>query len=207
MVLATVALLIIGPDFPPIDEGGNDVQFAEFRRNLIGSIEKKSYEWAISRIAFDIKYSFGDNLGKRDLLKVWEVQPQLKVEFFAELLECLKLGGQFKKHDGKTFFVAPYVFSAWPEEYDAFEHQAVVTVGAKVFAKPDDSLDPIASLSQTIVRFDLSETAEGWHWIEHEPDKWAWVRDRDLRSPIDFRAHFLKNHQDSYVLQSFLAGD
>ncbi len=207
MLLAALAFMTVGPDFPPIDEGVNDVQFAEFRRNLIGSIEKRNYEWAIARLAFDIKYSFGDNLSKRDLLKVWELQPQLRDQFFADLLECLKLGGQFKKYDDKTYFVAPYVFSAWPEEFDAFEHFAVITVGAKVFAKPDESTTPITTISQTIVRFDVSETAESWHWIEYEPDKWAWIRDKDLRSPIDHRAHFLKNHQDSYVLQSFLAGD
>ncbi len=207
MLLAALALLTTGPDFPPIDEGANNVQFAEFRGNLIAAIEKKNYDWAISRIAFDIKYSLGDSEDKRELLKLWQVLPQARDEFFAELLKCLKLGGQFEKHDDKTFFVAPYVFSAWPDEYDPIEYIAVITVGAKVFEKPDEATTPKTTISQTIVRFDHSLTAEGWRWIEYEPDTWAWIKDKDLRSPIDHRALFLKNHQSSYVLQTFLAGD
>jgi hypothetical protein len=206
-VLALALALVLGPDFPPLDEGGNDVQFAEFRQNLIGSIEKKNYDWALPRIATDIKYSLGEDGNKRELLKAWENIPSAREEFFGELLKCLKMGGQFKKYDGRKFFVAPYVFSAWPEDMDAFEFVAVPTPVVKVFAAADEKQEPIASVGHTIVRIDYSSQSEGWNRIEYEDGAWGWIMTKDVRSPLDYRAYFEKNGAGSYELVTFIAGD
>jgi hypothetical protein len=207
MLIAAIALYSAGPDFPPIDEGANNVQFAEFRANLMSAIQKKNYEWATSRIALTVKYSFGEDNGKKELLETWDRIPTAREEFFAALLGCLKLGGQFKKHDGKTHFIAPYVFSAWPDEYDAFSHFAVTRAHASVYAKPDEGSEVVSEAGQSIVRYDHSELADGWHWIEYAEDKWAWIKAADVRSPIDYRAIFEKNEVGSYVLVTLVAGD
>lgn len=206
-MLIAALVILTGPDFPPIDEGANNVQFAEFRANLMSAIQKKNYEWATSRISLTIKYSFGEDNGKKELLETWDRIPTARDEFFARLLDCLKLGGQFKKFDGKTLFIAPYVFSAWPDSYDSFTHLAVIRPHSSVHAKPDEQSEVVAEAGQSIVRHDYSELAEGWHFIEYAEDKWGWIRATDARSPIDYRAIFEKNAVGSYELVTLVAGD
>lgn len=206
-MLSAALLWLVGPDFPPVDEGPGDVQFAEFRQNLVGTIQKKNYEWAVARIAPDIKFSFGADGGKRELLNTWAAIPTAQEEFFTELLECLTLGGQFKKYDGRKYFVAPYVFSAWPEEYDAFEYVAVPTPVVRVFAEADETAEPIASVGHTIVRIDYASQNDGWNRIEYDDGKWGWIVTKEARSPIDYRALFAKNEAGSYELVTFVAGD
>ena len=199
--------MTLGPDFPPIDEGANDVQFSEFRRNLVNSIDKKSYDWAIARIGNDIKYNYDEGNAKKELLKLWELMPQTKELFFSELRECLVLGGQFMKFDDVTYFVAPYVHSAWPDDFDPSEHLAVTSVTASIYEKADDTLEPLEVARHTIVKQDLSSRAEGWHLVEYADGKWGWIKDADVRSPIDYRAFFERDYRGSYVLKTFLAGD
>ena len=121
-----LAALAILPVLPFVDDGKADPQFAQFRTNLVNAIKKENFDWAIARIDPEVKVSFGGNDGKQELLESWENDRDAEKRFFDELLKCLELGGQFKTYDTKRYFVAPYVFSSWPEEFDAFEYVAVI---------------------------------------------------------------------------------
>ena len=206
-VLTAVLLLASGPDFPPVDEGAKDVQFSEFRQNLMGSIAKKKYDWAIARISGTIKFSFGDEGNKRELLELWQSSPEARDEFFANLLECLKHGGQFQKLDGKRLFVAPYVFSAWPSDLDAFEHVAVLPEAIGVYADADETSERLTMVGHTVLRVDYSRSEQGWRRVEYEEDKWGFIKESAVRSPIDYRAIFERDENGSYVLVTFVAGD
>jgi hypothetical protein len=206
-MLSAAIYLATLPSFPFIDEGKSDPQFALFRDNLIHAIKNDNLEWATNRIASDIKFSFGAEGGKQDLLESWAGAPEAKRNFYSELLTVLELGGQFKSYDSRRYFVAPYVFSAWPDEFDAFEYMAVIGKDRAVFAGPDATLKPEATLAFTIVKRGYPPDAkEGWVNIEYDADKWGWIDEGSVRSPIDYRAMFEKR-RGSYYLVTFVAGD
>jgi hypothetical protein len=206
-MLSAAIYLATLPSFPFIDEGKSDPQFALFRDNLIHAIKSDNLEWATNRISSDIKFSFGAEGGKQDLLESWAGTPEAKRSFYSELLTVLALGGQFKSYDSRRYFVAPYVFSAWPDEFDAFEYMAVIGKDRAVFAGPDATLKPEATLAFTIVKRRYPPDAkEGWVNIEYDTDKWGWIDEGSVRSPIDHRAMFEKR-RGSYYLVTFVAGD
>lgn len=206
-MLSAAIYLATLPAFPFIDEGKSDPQFALFRDNVVAAIKKQNYDWVANRIAEDVKFSFGAEDGKSDLLATWRGTPEAKEHFMRELLTVLELGGQFKTYDTRKYFVAPYVFSAWPDEYDAFEFVAVVGKDRAVFAGPDATLKPEAVLEYTILKRRYpSEAMEGWVNVEYETDKWGWIDEGSVRSPIDYRAFFEKRG-GSYYLVTFVAGD
>ncbi len=200
--------IVLSRPFPFIDEGRDDKQLQEFRTNLLNSVKLKKYDWVVNRIADDIKFSFGGEDGKDDLLAIWETSPRAKEEFFEALLAAMNLGGQFQKFDDERYFVAPYVFSAWPEDLDAFEHVAVLGRERAVYNAADEAASVVARLSECIVKVSFSADAvEGWRNIAYADEKWGWIRESSTRSPIAHRAMFEKRDENSYYLVTFIAGD
>jgi hypothetical protein len=69
-----------------------------------------------------IKNTFGDDNGVQAFSRIWELD-RADSALWGELRRVLTLGGTF---EGPDTFVAPYVFSNWPSEFDAFDHVALV---------------------------------------------------------------------------------
>ena len=206
-----IAALVLNAPFPPlpfVDEGRSNAQFSEFRANVVNSIKLGRYDWVVARIAPEIKFSFGAEGGKAVLLKAWRDFPEAKEQFFADLLECLLLGGQFKAYGEKRYFVAPYVFSSWPDEFDAFEHYALVADDVPVFLDAKRGSPPTIRLTRTIVRYLGKDEGELSHVKYGTQDgETGWVPRDKIRSPIDHRALFAVGANGSYRLETLVAGD
>ena len=204
-----LAVAIVGLDkLQPIDEGPQDKQFAEFRANMIAAIKKKNYTYVQSRIADDIEWNFGEGGGKKEMMEEWAFL-ETTAAFYKELLEVLELGGKFQQYDGTRYFVAPYVFSAWPDAYDPFEFLAATRKDVPVFAQASADSQKIGSLKYEIVARDRAdEYQDGWYRISYAggPNDRGWVQDGAVRNPIDYRAFFQKRHGSWYMV-TFIAGD
>jgi hypothetical protein len=211
MDFVLVAALILTspfPSLPYVDEGRSSAQFSEFRVNIVNSIKRRKYGWVIARIAPEIKFSFGAEGGIADLRKTWAEFPESKEQFFADLLECLSLGGQFKTYGESRYFVAPYVFSSWPDGFDAFEHYALIADDVPVFPDANRDSAPTTRLTRTIVRH-LGKDELGLSCVKFgtEDDEIGWVPTDAIRSPIDVRAVFAIGPDGSYRLETLVAGD
>ena len=205
MITSLIAFCVISEPLKFVDEGPQDKSFLEFRRNLIGSIKKKNYTWVVNRIAPDITFSFGFDDGLNELKSYWEMEDNGQEMWMQELLEAVQLGGQFKSfEEGVRVFEAPYTWSAWPDELDAFEYVAVLGKEKPVYANADTGSKVVAKLSESAVV--SREWEEGFREVEYAPDKFGWMSEADVRSPIDYRARFTKI-KGNWMLSIFVAGD
>ncbi len=191
------------------DDGPQDASFVKFRDGLKAVVARKDAAALMKLVAPGIKNSFGGNDGEGNFRKTWKPEDP-----GSEIWPCLSLivdmGGNF---DSKTAFSAPYVFSAFPDDVDAFETVVVTAEDAVMRAAPK----PDAPIMRKLDR-DILSVVAGPAMPQHKagPDDWVEVVDaagnhgfvlnRDVRSPIDYRAYFEKR-KGRWLMTSLLAGD
>jgi hypothetical protein len=101
---------------------------------------------------------------------------------------------------GLAGFVAPYVYALFPDELDASSHFVVVQPAAKLYERPD-AMSPVV---ETLHR-DIVEHLEGdlrlvdWHNVRAASGLEGFVREADVRSPIDYRAIFQRRNGQWFI--------
>jgi hypothetical protein len=128
------------------------------------------------------------------------------------LTRILEMGG---KHGADTMFTAPYVFANWPDSLDAFEHVAVTTSAAPVFAAPDTTSAVIGTATHSILRVQEwrglssipSNTDSTWARVQvNKVQSGGWMRGRDVYSGVGWRAAFVRR-EGRWTMIFFVAGD
>ncbi|MDI9418853.1 MAG: SH3 domain-containing protein [Firmicutes bacterium] len=228
MIIMVVALFLLwtrqNPPYPdlgqpddlklmPVDQAYHVPDFAEFRTAMIKAMEQKDLDFVLNCIDDTLRYTFGLNQGVKGFLRYWELDTMPEDSpFWEEMLQVLRLGGEFADPDQKIFR-APYVFSSFPETLDAFQHVAVVGQNVKVYADPEFSAQVIGILSYSIVRhvpyndkYEFFSDGAYWRKVATSSGKTGFVPDKYLRSPVDYRASFAKSN-GKWQLIFFVAGD
>ena len=193
----------------PADEGTRNESFAKFRENLKRVIVRKDARSLMRIVAVDIQNSFGGDNGAANFRKMWKPQ-QTKSDVWKVLALVLDMGGTFDK---KGAFEAPYVFSTFPADLDGFESVVVTKKGAVMRSEPKSDASVVRELD-----YDILTLTKGSKKLQHEasPDDWVEVKDaagkvgfvlqREVRSPIDFRAAFVKR-KGSWRMTDLVVGD
>lgn len=179
----------------PMDEGPRDASFLKFRNDLKAIIDRKDAAALMKIVTPNIQNSFGGDNGAANFKKMWKPSDS-KSDIWPVLKLVVDMGGNF---DSKTEFSAPYVYSAFPNDVDSFETVAVTSPDAVMRDKPKADAAIVRKLDH-----DILNLVNGAKKLQHEagPDDWLEVTDaagkhgfvlqRDVRSPIDFRAGFKK---------------
>lgn len=196
----------------PVDEAEKDPSFVIFRDKLLKAIQKRDIKFVLSIVDKNIKNGFGGEDGIANFKKNWKVYNR-NSELWKELEIVLTHGGTFDKQNKRSFF-APYLFTTFPEEIDAFEYQAIFGNNVNLRAKPDANAPIIASLSYNIVKTDwensvkLPNNENEFLWLKVETlgGKKGYVKPEFVRSSIDYRAGFDKI-RGRWIMTFFLAGD
>lgn len=176
----------------PVDEAAKDPSFLAFRKRLHTAVRAKDHRFVLSIVAPDIIIDFGADKEVSGFQKKW--RPERKDSKLWPALEgVLTLGGSFE--DG--WFVAPYVYSEWPEELDSVEYQAVLGREVPARSGPDPAASVVATLSHDLVKVAPDQAAgkspgTGWTKIIIPGGKSAFVPSRSLRSAMGYRAAFAK---------------
>jgi hypothetical protein len=204
-----------GPRLAPVDEAAQNPDFKQFRDKLIIAVDKKDVGFLKQHVHPNIKYSFGATDGMAGFVEFWKLDADPdKSEIWTELGDVLALGGTFHDQE-KSSFIAPYIFSRFPDEYDAFLHVAAVADDVDVYTEPDESSEVITRLNYNIIKVYPGETQrltgqaadEGTKWLKIElPSGDGYVNAKYVRSPIDYRAMFV-NKDGSWKMTFFVAGD
>jgi hypothetical protein len=191
----------------PVDQATLRPDFFSFRARLQTAIARRDHEAVLATVDPTIKNSFGGDDGIDEFRKMWRPEAADST-LWTELGEVLALGGTFDLQ--RTTFTAPYVFSRWPGDYDAFEHVAIVSADVRVRAAPRVDAPAITSLSFAIVPTapsDLHVGPDVFTAIRLTGDnKVGYVSSAFVRSPIDYRAIFVLK-DEGWRMVSFLAGD
>jgi hypothetical protein len=192
----------------PVDEAAKDPSFFAFRARLLKAIHKKDASFLLSIVDPKIANNFGGDDGLTQFKRIWHPErPTSPV--WTELLAVLVLGGKFDKDQS---FAAPYLFNSFPEQFDAFEHGAVIEDGVRVRREPNTRGTVIRTLSFDIVKLgggvnrrNPGEKRE-WVLVELTDGQRGYVASEYIRSPIDYRAIFEKKN-GKWIMTAFIAGD
>jgi hypothetical protein len=127
--------------------------------------------------------------------------------FWEEFGWVLAHGGTFRT---PTEFQAPYVYSAWPDEFDPFESMAVTGSRVRVRDAPQATARVLTHVDYAIVRrFANEPDPPGWTHVRlaSGPVEYVgYVASIYVRSPIDYRAIFTFK-DGRWRLTAFVAGD
>jgi hypothetical protein len=224
----------------PVDEGPKDPSFQEFRARLIEAVKNRDTKFILSILDPNITNSFGFRASRIDVAKnrgakfipsildpnvtnsfgsdegaklfkeKWKPDDP-NSELWETLTEILSMGGSFS-HGNKNDFCAPYVFGKFPDQFDSFEHSAIIGENVRIREQPGLTSPVIATLSYDIVALADSSTRpvekEGHSWIaiELSNDKTGFVSKQFIRSPIDYRVCFTKKN-GKWRMTALVAGD
>jgi hypothetical protein len=199
----------------PIDEGTQNTSFSKFRSKLISAVKNKDKKYLISILDSQIEVSFGGDNGIQDFKKFWEID-KANSEIWEELLLVLNNGGTFIQEKGKRTeqFCAPYTFTSFPEDLDAFEYNVIFGNNVRLRANPNLSSNTITKLSYNIVKIDFENSVQDsksdgrftWYKIETLGGLKGFVSADYVRSPIAYRACFEKK-KGVWKMTAFIAGD
>jgi hypothetical protein len=194
----------------PVDEAAKDPSFFIFRAQLLKVIQQRDSASLYNNVSTRIQNTFGGDDGIAAFKRIWTPE-RSSTKIWIELLTVLALGGKFE--DERTF-MAPYTFSNFPDEFDAFEYGAIIGENVRVRQKPGTDNPTIKTLSFDILR------VTDWNWTElktrGEKRRWVTVSLADgrqgyvaseyIRSPVDYRAIFNKQN-GKWLMTAFVAGD
>lgn len=190
----------------PVDEGRRHPDFAAFRDALMASVRHRDTAAVLAALDPDIKWSFGDDHGLAAFRARW-LAADAPEDLFEELGEVLALGGTFASD---TQFIAPYTFSRWQGEMDAYSHVVVTAADAPLRAAPLEDAEVLAAVGHAIFRLDanhrLAEALEDWAVVDRGTGTPGFIARRFTRSPLDYRA-FFERRGGVWRMTLFIAGD
>ncbi|MBN7772847.1 SH3 domain-containing protein [Clostridium aminobutyricum] len=196
----------------PQQEQAYDADFDKAYKEFVDAVHKKDLP-ALDRFLDDnILTSYGGERGKDYFYKYWNLNTNpAQSELWAELEKIISLGGSYSKED--RTFTAPYTYSSFPDEFDAFENFVVISQKVNVYGKKDLESKVIAYLNYNIIKVDATES-DYWNKsdqdlikIEMPSGKKGYVQKQFIRSPIDYRLSIIYKNNDEWKLTFMVAGD
>ena len=192
----------------PVDEAVQDSSLMLFRLRLIEALVERDTAFVYTHLAPEVKVSFGDADGLESFKMLWQPEaPDSK--FWITMAGIIGAGGIYDGSpdysDAEATFVAPYYFSAFPDDYDGFEYAVVVGERVRVRSAPNTESDILAALSYDIVRL-VRPPTDGWAQIELADGSEGFMASQYLKSPIGYPAGFEKVN-GRWRIFFFLAGD
>lgn len=192
----------VAPVLRPVDEAARRADFVEFRRGLQDAVARKDEAAVLAVVDPGVRISFGDS-GGRQAFKTAVIENRNE-DFWLEFSTILRLGGRFRTNDD---FDAPYTFSAWPENFDAFECLAITGSHVRVRAAPGLDGGIVTQLDYAVVRANRPRVeTPGWIGVQLPDGETGFVASQYIRSPIDRRALF-QFHDGRWWLMAYVAGD
>jgi hypothetical protein len=188
----------------PVDEAVSRPDFFTFRAQLQASLARHDLAALMAVVHPNIKNGFGGDDGKVNFESKWR-PGDADSDVWEELAVVLALGGTFESADT---FVAPYVFSRWPQRTDSFEYVAVVGDRVRIRTAPraDAESAGVSSFGILPLARQPGDTSDAWTALRLSPTKVGYIASRFVRSPIGYRAYFSKQ-EGHWQLLMFLAGD
>ncbi len=201
---APAAPAVKGPKLMPIDEATSDPTLVAFRNELLAAVRRRDADAVVALADPKIRTSFGGGGGAADFRRSL-TQPGVWEDFERLLTQ----GGSFRGEGTQRSFWAPYVYSAWPDSHDAFASLAITGENVPLLESADKNSRVIATLSYDIVQRagDIGRDIGEWHNVQTADGHTGWVAARFARSPVGYRAGFLKNKDGKWQINALVAGD
>ena len=186
------------PRLLPVDEASSIPEFFQYRARLQTTVERRDINALVEAADPAIRMGFYAE-GAGALRKVFAEDPML----WDELRVVLANGGRFSM---PTAFMAPYVYSNWPDRLDSFECVAVTGSNVRLRMAPRPDAVIVTSVTYPIVRL-LAKTDDNmWAHVQLGDGRTGYIWDAYVRSPVNYRALF--NLIDGrWRMTAFVSGD
>lgn len=194
-----------------IDQTKEDPSFYQTYKELISVVEKKDYQkikeylseahvsnFECSKDIFDECWGLTEEKYKNS--KLWNL-----------LYTALKKGGA---KDGE-YYVFPYYFVTFPEDYDAFDYSFIDGENVNIRSKPNINSSVVENYSYVIVlnagespknKETIGGVTDYWYSIITPSGKKGYVFGKFLSSPIGCRVFFKKDN-GKWLIQYIACGD
>jgi hypothetical protein len=187
----------------PVDEAAALPDFFSFRARLLQVVARRDAAALLEIVDPDIKNGFGGDDGKDAFEREWRPSSG-DSKVWETLAAVLALGGRRSGEDG---FTAPYVFAAWPDGVDGFEHVAVIGDRVRIRRAARDDAAEIGVVSFAVLKRGRDDQApEAWTPVIATNGQAGYISSQYVRSPIDYRAFFTKKG-GRWRMVMLLAGD
>jgi hypothetical protein len=192
---------VAGPKLTPVDQGPTDPTFVAYRDRLRAAVKSRDAKAVAALVDPKLRTSFGGVNGDIETVLarpgMWE-----------ELDAVLAHGGSFLGEGQSRSFWAPYVYSAWPEERDAFSHLGVIGENVPLRKTPDANGEMVAMLSYDIVERAAAPSAkeDAWRAVKTADGRNGFVESKSVMSPVGYRAGFMKVNGE-WKMNALVAGD
>ena len=190
----------------PFDGTDQDSSFEEFIGLFKEAIASKDLDYVLANTDDNISYSFGLTDGKEGFKEFWGLNEDLNnSEFWEELANVVELGFSIVEYPENKYFIAPYFFDAFPEEFDAYSY--LVCTGESVRVRKEPSLDAevITAVSYLILR-DGGSIKGDWQRVILPSGEAGYMHSDYIRAVLDYRVGFRKA-DGNWKMVYFIAGD
>ena len=188
----------------PVDEGGKDASFENFRNQLLEAVRNHDTNFLAGVLDPHIANGYDIEEGTREFKQRWRVEdPQSPV--WDVLSTILTGGGSFSEHNGQMEFCGPYVVSQWsnvvrqlPPGTDTLDYVAITGKDVAVRREAHSSAPIVTTLSYDVVKsipnsqvLDQSmRDASSWIKIKTPTGQEGFVSDNYVQGPMDYGACF-----------------
>jgi hypothetical protein len=186
---------------PPVDESAQDPTFLAFKVRLLGTLQRRDVPALMRVLDPKVRVRFGAAEGVAAFRRYWNLEQPAQSRLWTELATVLRLGATRDDSD----FIAPYVFTRFPHTLDVHAHAAVIRPDAVLRTSPVPAAAKVATLHFDIIQL-TGEHRNGWAEARTDDGKTGWLRQSDLRSPMDYRAFFEKKNGE-WKLTAFTTGE
>ena len=195
----------------PVDEAAEDASFLAFRNKLIAAVEKRDSRFIMSIVDPKIQNGFGGRDGIANFRRDWKLDRHDSA-FWPTFGWVIGNGGSFTGEGNKrtNSFAAPYIYSKWPGDLDAFEYFAITGTEVNLRKAPGTDSEIVGKLSYNIVKIESDLGPDGkvpeWRRVTTPGGQTGYVHRDYVRSSVDYRAGF-EQKRGRRVMAFFLAGD
>jgi hypothetical protein len=186
----------------PVDEAAQRPEFFSFRARLASAVARRDAAAVLDAVDEQVKTGFGGDDGRAAFERQWEPR-RADSRLWEVLGAVLALGGSFTAEDR---FSAPYVYSRWPEDLDAFTHVAVTGSEVRLRGAPRAGAPVVGGASFALLDLTGPATGDGWFPVRTADGRAAYVSAAYARSPLDYRAIF-ERRDGAWRLVAFVSGD
>jgi hypothetical protein len=186
---------------PPVDDCGSDPSLQDYRARLSDAVRQQSVTDLSKLIDANILIDFGGGVGRAAFEEHWQLDRPAESQLWSELQAVLRLGCRII---GNTA-VVPSLGDLLPDDADPF-NTVVANKGAALRSKPQEDSPVVARLAWDVLTLADEDLSKPWLPITLRSGHRGFLRQADVRSPIDYRAT-LEKRASGWTMTRFVSGD
>jgi|GEM_PF-1831552 len=174
---------------PPEQNFG--AEFSKALEKLTDAVHSKNLTVLDDFLDNETMVDFGGSGGKAKFYEHWELNKNPEnSKLWTELKKIFDLGGTYDENEKR--FVAPYVFSDFPEELDAFTHFVITGTDIKVYTEKNLESKVAGVLNDNIIKASedngfFEKTDQDFIGIKISSGSQGYIQKKYIRSPIGYR--------------------